>query len=250
MSVTDVPTLDLLTRHRSIRRYTDAPVPDEDVRRAVVAGQAASTSSAVQAYALLRITDGATRERLIALTGGQRKVAHCGSFFIVLGDTRRHRLACADAGLDYDARLEAFLLAVIDATLFAQNLSVAFEAMGYGICYIGGLRNHLDDVDALLDLPEGVYPFYGLCVGVPDEQPIARPRLPVDGVLFDDRYPDDDAMRAIIAAYDASYVDYLATRGEAPARRRSWSVVMASKFSTPERTDLGTYYRTKGADLD
>ncbi|MCP3903492.1 MAG: hypothetical protein GY715_07625, partial [Planctomycetes bacterium] len=51
------PTLDLMLDHRSIRRYTADPVPDADIRRAVEAGQAASTSSAVQAYCLIRIND-------------------------------------------------------------------------------------------------------------------------------------------------------------------------------------------------
>lgn len=242
-------TLDLMARHRSIRRYTADPIPEEDVRRAVVAGQAASTSSAVQAYCLIRVTDVATRQSLVGLTGGQGKVADCGAFFVVAGDVRRHRLAAAQHGVDYEAHLEAFLLAVIDATLFAQNVALAFESMGYGMCYIGGLRNDLAQVDALLELPEGVYPLYGLCVGRPDETPAPRPRLPLDAVLFDDRYPDDATMTRRIVEYDEAYVEYLATRGVEPAKQRSWSALMAAKFSEPRRDDLGVYYRAKGADL-
>ena len=78
-------------------------------------------------------------------------------------------------------RLEAFLVAVVDASLFAQNLCIAFESLGYGICYIGGLRNRLDEVDGLLELPHGVYPLYGLCVGRPAEDPVPRGHL---GPLF------------------------------------------------------------------
>ena len=107
---------------------------DEHVRAAVEAGQAASTSSAVQSYCLIQVADAGAREKLIELTGGQEKVAACGGFFVVCGDTRRHRLLTERAGKPYDARLEAFLLAVIDATLFEQNLVLAFESLGYGIC--------------------------------------------------------------------------------------------------------------------
>jgi nitroreductase len=241
------PTIDLIRAHRSIRRYEPTPVPDEDVRRAVEAGQAASTSSAVQAYALLRVTDGSHLERLVELTGGQAKVARCGAFFVVLGDTRRHRLIVERAGGDYDAKLEGFLLAVIDATLFAQNLCLAFESMGYGICYIGGLRNDLPEVDALLGLPEGVYPLYGLCVGEPAEDPAPRPRLPVEAVLLEDRYPADDRMLALIDGYDATYRDYLAGRGAAP---RAWSEAMAAAFGEAKRSAIAAYYRSKGAELE
>lgn len=239
----------LLLAHRSIRRFADAPVSDDDVRRAVEAGQAASTSSAVQAYCLIRVNDPKKRERLVELTGGQAKVAECGAFFIVAGDTRRHRLAVERAGGTYEAHLEAFLLAIIDATLFAQNLVVAFESMGYGICYIGGLRNQLDEVDALFEIPHGVLPIFGLCVGVPAESPSMRPRLPIDSVYFQDRYPDDQELYAQLDAYDATYRTYLEERGVEHAAERVWSSVMARKFGTAQRCDLADYYRKKGADL-
>ncbi len=239
----------LMRRHRSIRKYAETPIPEAHVRAAVETGQAASTSSAVQSYCLIHVTGPAERERLVELTGGQEKVARCGAFFAVCGDTRRHRLINARAGRPYDAQLEAFLLAVIDATLFAQNLVLAFESMGYGICYIGGLRNQLPEVDALLGLPEGVYPLYGLCVGVPAEMPDARPRLPVDAVLFRDRYPLDEAVLRVTDEYDEQYARYMIDRGVDPAKLRTWSVAMCEKFAGSQRDDIGAYYRSKGADL-
>ena len=105
------PVIEALRAHRSIRRYTDETVPDDDLREAVRAGQAASTSSAVQSYCAIRVRDPESRRALIELTGGQAKVAEAGAFLVVCGDTRRHRLVSARAGEAYDARLEAFLLA-------------------------------------------------------------------------------------------------------------------------------------------
>ncbi len=228
-------TISLIRNHRSVRSYTDEPVPDEHIHRAVEAGQAASTSSAIQAYCLLHITRPDERRELSELCGSQEHIATCGAFFIVCGDTRRHRLLARRAGLRYDARLEAFMLAVIDATLFAQNLVLAFESMGYGMCYIGGLRNNLPRIDRLLEIPDGVYPFYGLCIGVPAERPAARPRLDTECVLFEDRYPCDEHILRLADEYDA--------------RAPDWSARMVRKFTEPRRTDIGPYYRAKGADL-
>jgi FMN reductase (NADPH) len=241
-------TIDLMTRHRSVRRYRPDPPSAKHIQAAVTAGQAASTSSAVQAYCLIRVTDEARRQRLVELTGGQEKVAACGAFFVVCGDTRRHRLAASREGMPYEARFEAFLVAVIDASLFAQNLALAFESMGYGICYIGGLRNQLGEVDAVLELPEGVYPLYGLCVGIPasDADATRRPRLPIDAVLFEDAYPTDDRMREFIDTYDEAYAAYLEQRGAEPRR---WSAAMAGMHAEPRRTDLTAYYASKGANL-
>ena len=242
----------LMKRHRSVRRYTEDPVPEAHIRAAVEAGQAASTSAAVQAYCLIRITDEEHRLRLAELAGNQSKVARSGVFFIVCGDTRRHRLAARRAGQPHETRLEGFLLAVIDASLFAQNLALAFESLGYGICYIGGLRNRLPEVDALLGLPEGVYPLFGLCVGVPGapgaaaEEPAGRPRLPVEAVLFEGRYPADEEVFALLDEYDETYRTYLQRRG---AEVRAWTEAMADTFARPRRAGIADYYRGKGAEL-
>ncbi len=238
--------IDLLRRHRSIRRFAGEPVDEAHVRAAVAAGQSASTSSACQAYSVIRVRSADARARLVALTGNQPMVADAGAFFLICGDARRHRLAATRAGGPYDARLEAFLLAVVDASLFAQNLAVAFESLGYGICYVGGLRNHPFEVDRLLALPQGVYPLYGLCVGRPAEDPLPKPRLPVDAVLFDDRYPEDDAMLAALDEHDRSVGAYCARRNKKPV---SWAALMAEKFAAPSRTELAAYYASKGADL-
>ncbi|MCO4763949.1 MAG: NADPH-dependent oxidoreductase [Myxococcales bacterium] len=239
-------TIALLHRHRSVRHYTDAPVLPEHIEAAVLAGQAASTSSAVQAYSVLQVNDPAVREAIVPLTGGQTKVANSGAFFIICGDVRRHRLACEMANKAYEARLEAFLIAATDASFFAQNMVVAFESLGYGICYIGGLRNQLREVDKLLNLPEGTYPLYGLCVGVPAEAPIARPRLPIASVLFQDSFPDDDTLKKQMSAYNEDYAKYMVARG-APAR--GWTDAIVKGASAPRRAYLADYYATKGADL-
>ena len=239
-------TIELMMRHRSIRRFTDAEVPAEDLRQAVAAGQMASTSAAVQAYCCLHVRNRATREKLAVLAGNQKQVANCGAFLVICADTRLHRLLAARAGEPYDARLEAYLVAVIDASLFAQNLALALEAQGYGICYIGGLRNELRAVDQLLELPHGTYPLFGLCVGMPAQDPSPRPRLPVEAVLFEDRCPDDDVLLTRLAEYDDAYRRYLEARG---AAAQGWTEAMAGRYRTPQRTDLAPFYADKGAML-
>ena len=237
----------LLKSRRSIRAFQPAAVPGEHIAEAIAAGQMASTSSAVQAYGALHITDPAKRAEIAELSGPQPKIVECGAFFVFFGDTRRHRLAAARDGNPYDARLEAFLVAAIDCSLFAEKAVIAFESMGYGICYIGGIRNDLPRLDRLLNLPEGVYPYYGLCVGVPAEDPTPRPRLPIDSVLFENGYPIDDAMLAKLKDYDDGYERYRVERGSDPAR---WSEIMGAKYQESRREVLAEYFAGKGARLD
>ena len=239
--------LDAMRRHRSIRDFRDEPVPDEHTERAVAAAQCAATSSWIQAYHLLQVVDGEERAALARHAGGQRQVEEAGAFFIISGDTRRHRLLARREGVPYENSAELFVLATVDASLFAQNLTLAFESMGYGTCYIGGIRNQLADVDGLLELPEGVYPLFGLCVGVPASDPGTRPRLPARAVWSQGRYPSDDEVLASADAFDARSLRYYEDRG---APGRNWTGGVWRKFRRPLRPDLRGFYDSKGASFD
>jgi nitroreductase len=247
------PTLDLLTAHRSIRAFTPDPVPAEHLAAAIRAGQAASTSSAVQAYCAIHIIDPGTRREIAELAGNQPYVESAPAFLVLCADTRRHRFACQARGTDYDTRLEAFLVATIDTALFAQNVAVALESLGYGVCFLGGIRNDLPRLDALLALPHGVYPLFGMCIGKPDPaRPTSqRPRLPTDAVLMHDRYHDDDITRAHMRDYDTAYRQYLTDRSASPDQvAAAWAPRMGELFAAPRRTGLAAYYAAKGARLD
>ncbi|MBL4590783.1 MAG: NADPH-dependent oxidoreductase [Phycisphaerales bacterium] len=241
------PTIDQMHAHRSVRKYTNDPVTDEHITQAMHAGQMAATSSAVQPYCVLRITDSAKRQAIADLAGPQPKVHDCGAFFIICADLRKHMLIVEKSGKDYDSSLEAFLVGTIDASLFAQNFTLAFESIGYGTCYIGGIRNDLPLLDKVLNLPEGVMPLYGLCVGVPDESPSSRPCIAPDGMLFVNSYPSDDETHAHIDRYNEVYTKYLADRGAKPS---TWSAAIAKKFSYAARPGLAEFFRSKGANLD
>ena len=240
------PTIDTMLAHRSIRRFKDGKIPASDIRQAMIAGQAAATSSAVQPYCIIHITDDAKRQQIADLAGPQQKVHDCGAFFVICADLRKHMLITQRAGNDYTTGLEAFLVGSIDASLFAQNFTLALESLGYGTCYIGGIRNDLPALNSILNLPEGVLPLYGLCAGVPDESPSRRPRLTPEAMLFENEYPSDEQNLSHIDQYDELYKQYLTDRGAPPA---TWSESIAKKYSYAAREGLAAFYESKGAKL-
>ncbi len=240
------PVLAAMRAHRTIRSYAPDPVDEADVRAVVDAARRAATSSNVQGYALLRIRATATRERLAHLTGDQPQVRTAGAFFVVCADQRRHRLVAEKCGRALAPNLESFLVDTIDAALFAQNLALGFESLGLGTCFIGGLRTRLPEVDELLAIPADVFPLFGLCVGAAADDPGARPRLPLDSILFDERVPSDAELREHIDAYDARMGEYYAGRGK-PGH--NWSGGVARKLERPQREHLHAYYTEKGARL-
>ena len=83
------------------------------------------------------------------------------------------------------------LSAPSDVALFAQNVAIAAESKGYGICYIGGVRNAPEEISELLSLPKGVAPLFAMTIGVPDEANEVKPRLPVEAIIHENSYDAD-----------------------------------------------------------
>lgn len=239
-------TLRLMRAHRSVRRFQDRAVDDALVDEALDAARHAATSHAIQAYSVLRVRDAATRARLAELCGEQAHVERAPLLLVVCGDQRRHRLAAELHGRPYVGNLETFLLAVVDASLFAQNLALGLESLGLGTCYVGGLRNRLPEVDDLLAVPHGVLPLFGLVAGWPDATGGVRPRLPREAFFHDGSWADESAQRAAIQRHDAEVAAWWAERGRAA---RTWSGSVATLFARAAREHLHACYRAQGAEL-
>jgi nitroreductase len=199
-------TLDLLLSHRSVRHYTGDPLPAGALEAAIAAAQSASTSSNLQAWSVIAVADAERKRRLSVHAANHAHVASAPLLLVWLADLNRLRqlgrsAGAATEGLDY---FEGFLLAATDAALAAQNAMVAFESLGLGGCYIGGIRNDAPAVSAELGLPGEVFALFGMTVGVPDPAHPAqvKPRLPQEAVLMREQYQWGAAQQAAIAVYD------------------------------------------------
>ncbi|MMZ65926.1 FMN reductase (NADPH) [compost metagenome] len=114
---------------------------------------------------------------------------------------------------------------------------------------IGGITEALPELDEWLGLPDFVIPLVGLAVGVPDEFPEQKPRLPRSAVFFENRYDPDPELKAKIDSYDREIEQYYAARTN-NKQKASWS----GKFVAMLDKDLPLggyteYVRSKGFDL-
>jgi len=140
---------------------------------------------------------------------------------------------------------EQFISATVDVALFAQNVVVAAESKGLGCCYIGGVRNDLNEVTQLLGLPKYVYPVFGLCLGVPDQDPAPKPRLPVDVVLHENKYDLSAGKHALIDFYDAHVKEYYNKRTNGRLVQ-TWSKQMLIQSSSETRSYIRKYLVNQG----
>lgn len=211
------PTIDLLRSHRSIRHYTDKPITEAQREAIIAAAQSTSSSSFLQCTSIIRVTDASLREALVPLTGGQQHVAQAAEFWVFCADFNRHLQICPDAQLGL---AEQLLLGVVDTAMLAQNALTAAESLGLGGVYIGGLRNNIESVTELLNLPKHVLPLFGLCLGWPADTPDLKPRLPAAIIMHENSY--QPLNQALLAEYDEQLAQYYLSRGS-NTRRDTWS---------------------------
>ncbi len=76
-----------------------------------------------------------------------------------------------------------FFTGATDALLAAQNICIAAESKGIGICYLGTTVYTAAKVNEILELPKGVVPVVTVVMGYPDEQPALTDRLPLEAVV-------------------------------------------------------------------
>ncbi len=196
------PTIDLIHRHGSVRKYKPDPVPTETIEAVIAAAQRSSTSSNLQLYSVVAVTDAGVRAKLAELCGNQEHVAQAPVMLVWCADLARLDRACELRGYTQVADyVENFLVAAVDVAIAAQTAALAAESLGLGICYIGSLRNDTAAVIELLKLPRLVFPIVGLTVGWPVAAPLVRPRLPLAAVLHWETY-DPEPKDAELADYD------------------------------------------------
>ena len=246
--------IESLLTHRSVRAFSDAPLPAGTLEWMVAAAQSAATSSNLQCWSLIAIQDPERKARLSVLANNQAHVRECPLFLVWVADLSRldragERTSIATDGNRY---LEMFLVAAVDAALAAQNAAAAAESMGLGTVYIGAMRNHPEKVAEELGLPNNAFGIFGMCVGYPDPTRPAsiKPRLAQPAIVHRERYSTDTEQQ-IVAAYDQTMIGFQKSQGMPEA---DWSAQSAKRVggagSLSGRDRLGEALKALGFGLE
>lgn len=237
--------LDLLSSHTSIRTYKNQILSKEEVFELISVAQHAASSNFVQAYSIIWITDENIKLKLGQLSNNPKQMETAGAVFVCCVDF--HRLH--EAGAIHDTSIvtdsaENVIVGTTDVAIFAQNLVIAAESKGYGICYIGGVRNKPTEISEMLNLPLHVFPVFAMTMGIPNEQHEVKPRLPVEAILHENKY-DSKKYRTILPAYDQTIENYYASRSS-NQKVGNWTQSMTNFLKEPRRMHMKDFLQKHG----
>jgi nitroreductase/FMN reductase [NAD(P)H] len=117
------------------------------------------------------------------------------------------------------------------------------------------VRNNADKVSEILNLPDWVFPFAGLCVGYPARGNRITPRLPLSVTLHENRY-DESRLPQLIDEYDhrrhelQPYGKPRDVKRFGPVDFYGWSEDKARQYGVLERENFGAFVRSKKFGLD
>lgn len=235
----------LLQSRSSVRKFTDKAIAQDTLDKLIQCGQAAATSSFIQACTVIQVEDKIKRNQLVDLAGGQPYVASAARFLVFCADMNRHKLVCDMHNSKMESGYtEQFITATVDVALFAQNVMTAAQSLGIEGVYIGGIRNNIAEVSDLLELPTLVYPVFGMCLGYPAQDPETKPRLPLSVVLKTDRYQDNNDTKTI-SEYDKQIREYYRSR-TGGTKETTWSEQIAGMLVKEARPHMKAYLQDRG----
>lgn len=201
---------DAIQGRKSIRRFKQQPVPDEDINKILDAGRLAPSANNTQPWSFVVIRDkallakmaGAVREMIDRMVPfaenekqAQRLAAYKGSYYtffehapVVIAVFMEGYNAGTDrllARMGYSAgdikRLRP-LPGLQSVSAAIQNMLLAVHALGYGSCWMTGPLVAQESFAKLLGYDKDKFIAALLPIGVPDENPPARSRKPLEEV--------------------------------------------------------------------
>jgi FMN reductase [NAD(P)H] len=187
---------------KTVRRYSQKLPAEELLDLLVACALSASAKSDFQQASILRVRDPERRAAIGELFPSMPWIGIAPAFFVFLGDARRlQRLGEMRGKPVRNGTLEGFFNASIDAALAMQTMILCAESAGLGVCPISVIRNEVDKVGSLLNLPDLVFPVAGLCLGYPQGEGYVSLRLPRRVTTHNDGY-DDAALGPAVDDYD------------------------------------------------
>jgi nitroreductase len=178
-------TQQCIVQRRSVRRFTDQDVTNEQLKEIMEAARLAPSWANTQCWEFIIVRDQAIKEKLAETmpeTNPARKATINAPVVLVTCG----KLGKSGFYKDKPATSKGDNWYLYDVGLATQNISLAAHAMGLGSVILG-----LFDADAagkVLNLPDSVKVVTLMPLGVPVKESKAPPRKPLCEFVFKDTY--------------------------------------------------------------
>ena len=159
---------DAIHQRRSIRAYTNQPLPKDVITNLITLAHLAPSAGNLQARDFIVVDDTAIKERLAAAAYNQMFLTQAPVIIVVCANSQRIA--------NYGARGTSLYM-IQDVAAAVEHILLLAVDKGFGACWVGAFDQK--KVCAVLNLPSHVIPQAMIPIGVPAEpgNPHQRHRL-------------------------------------------------------------------------
>ncbi|TQD27673.1 nitroreductase [Methanolobus vulcani] len=165
--------IDTILSRRSIRKYTDEAVDDEDIITILEAAKWAPSGLNNQPWKFIVIKDKGTMKELAGCTHYSEIVMNAPLLIAVHLDTETMYNKTKD-------------IQAIGAAI--QNMLLACCDLGLGAVWLGEILNQSDKVNLILNCPDSLELMAVLAIGKPDESGKSPSRKELEDMVFSEKY--------------------------------------------------------------
>lgn len=178
-----------ITKRRSVRKYSDREVSDDQLRSLLQRAEQTQTMGNLQLYSVVINRSPEMKAKLAPAHFNQPMVEQAPVVLTFCADYNRCTKWCNErkATPGYDNFL-SFLNAATDALLYCQTFCHLAEEEGLGLCFLGTTIYNAQQIVDTLQLPRLVMPVATITLGWPDEAPPVSDRLPLEAITHEETY--------------------------------------------------------------
>ncbi|HIH00912.1 TPA: nitroreductase [Thermoplasmata archaeon] len=159
--------IDAIKGRRSIRKYEPKSIPSELLDQLLDSARLAPSSSNLQTWDIVVVTDREQLMKLVKIAGGQEFVGECSAFLV----------GVAESDTPY---------AAVDVTIALDHLSLRAVELGLGTCWIGDFE--AEPLREMLGLPEDRGVPICMTLGYPAHSPSATGRKGLSDLFHSDHW--------------------------------------------------------------
>lgn len=152
--------LDIITRRKSVRRYTEQKISEQNIKQLLEAGMSGPTAVNARPWSFVVVDDPIV---LNQMADANMKYAE------PLRNAPLAILVCGDLHRAFEAAKDFW---VIDCAIAAQNMTLAAEALGLGSVWLGvwPVMERMHNQVKLFQLPEHIVPHSILVFGYSNDE--------------------------------------------------------------------------------
>lgn len=159
---------EVIETRKSIRKFNTGSITDEQLQTLMEAAQLAPSASNMQPYEFIIVKDDKLKTQLVKKGAIQPFITEAAVIFVGIGDPSREKWY------------------KVDIAIAMEHLALQATELGLGSCWIGAFNE--EKVKEVLKVPAKKQVIALLPIGIPGQDPPARPRKSLDALFYTNYY--------------------------------------------------------------